>query len=80
MFRGYAPPFHSGVYVSGHSANIVSRGSVPPEQVQKNILSWIFLYIRFIIENNRLNDPGFGYIRFYVFLGYQIQMPGRNII
>ena len=35
MFRGYAPPFHSGVYVSGHSANIVSRGNEPPEHVQK---------------------------------------------
>ena len=47
---------------------------------KKNVLSRILLYLSSIVENNRLNDPGFGCIGFYVFLGYQIQMPGRNII
>jgi hypothetical protein len=33
VFRGCTPPFHFSVYVSGHFANIVTRGSAPPEHV-----------------------------------------------
>jgi hypothetical protein len=42
VFRGCASPFHSDVYASGHFANIVSRGTAPPEYVQRNRLFRLF--------------------------------------
>ena len=30
VFRGYAPPFHSDVYVSGHLNNLAAGAFLPP--------------------------------------------------
>ena len=30
VFRGYAPPFHSGVYVSGHFNDLAAVAFLPP--------------------------------------------------